>query len=193
MPDMHSLALVHHTGRRLAEIGFLLILFAGVWLAAAHLRSAVRRGGPGRCRCRFRPRVWMFCASSEIEREKSIRLHQVRSPPYLRQAHAWHGHPDEIAHCANWPGFSRGLPTAFWCGRRASHRTTTTSAIRPWAGPPKSTRWSMRMAGCPAGSPSPPAVASGRDPGWGRTWPGCLLRTRSRCSPAGRLSRPRTR
>jgi hypothetical protein len=32
---MHVLALTHHTGRRLAEIGFLLILFAGVWLAAA--------------------------------------------------------------------------------------------------------------------------------------------------------------
>jgi len=37
MPDMHSLALAHHTGRRLAEIGFLLILFAGVWLAAAQI------------------------------------------------------------------------------------------------------------------------------------------------------------
>jgi hypothetical protein len=29
------LALTHHTGTRLAEVGFLLILFAGVWLAAA--------------------------------------------------------------------------------------------------------------------------------------------------------------
>lgn len=37
MPDMHILALTHHTGRRLAEIGFLLILFAGVWLAAAQI------------------------------------------------------------------------------------------------------------------------------------------------------------
>lgn len=34
---MYSLALSHHTGRRLAEIGFLLILFAGVWLAAAQI------------------------------------------------------------------------------------------------------------------------------------------------------------
>ena len=34
---MHTLALTHHTGRRLAEIGFLLILFAGVWLAAAQI------------------------------------------------------------------------------------------------------------------------------------------------------------
>jgi hypothetical protein len=34
---MHSVALAHHTGRRLAEIGFLLILFAGVWLAAAQV------------------------------------------------------------------------------------------------------------------------------------------------------------
>jgi hypothetical protein len=34
---MQSLALAHHTGRRLAEIGFLLILFAGVWLAAAQV------------------------------------------------------------------------------------------------------------------------------------------------------------
>ena len=29
-------ALTHHTGIRLAEVGFLLVLFAGVWLAAAH-------------------------------------------------------------------------------------------------------------------------------------------------------------
>jgi hypothetical protein len=34
---MHVLALTHHTGRRLAEIGFLLILFAGVWLAASQI------------------------------------------------------------------------------------------------------------------------------------------------------------
>ena len=27
----------HQTGRRLAEIGFLLILFAGIWLAAAQI------------------------------------------------------------------------------------------------------------------------------------------------------------
>jgi hypothetical protein len=46
---MHSLALAHHTGRRLAEIGFLLILFAGVWLAAAQipkLPSAGSARGP---------------------------------------------------------------------------------------------------------------------------------------------------
>jgi hypothetical protein len=30
-------ALSHHTGLRLAEIGFLLILFAGIWLAAAQI------------------------------------------------------------------------------------------------------------------------------------------------------------
>ena len=29
------LGLAHHTGVRLAEVGFLLVLFAGVWLAAA--------------------------------------------------------------------------------------------------------------------------------------------------------------
>jgi hypothetical protein len=43
---MHVLALTHHTGRRLAEIGFLLILFAGVWFAAAQvprLRFATAR------------------------------------------------------------------------------------------------------------------------------------------------------
>ena len=34
---MHVVALTHHTGRRLAEIGFLLILFAGTWLAAAQV------------------------------------------------------------------------------------------------------------------------------------------------------------
>jgi hypothetical protein len=31
------LALAHHTGIRLAEVGFLLILFAGVWLVAAEI------------------------------------------------------------------------------------------------------------------------------------------------------------
>jgi hypothetical protein len=31
------LALTHQTGRRLAEIGFLLILFAGIWLVAAQI------------------------------------------------------------------------------------------------------------------------------------------------------------
>ena len=37
MPYMYVVALTQHTGRRLAEIGFLLILFAGIWLAAAQL------------------------------------------------------------------------------------------------------------------------------------------------------------
>jgi hypothetical protein len=31
------LALTHQTGRRLAEIGFLLLLFAGIWLVAAQI------------------------------------------------------------------------------------------------------------------------------------------------------------
>ncbi len=35
MPGMHLIAMGHHTGRRLAEVGFLLILFAGIWLVAA--------------------------------------------------------------------------------------------------------------------------------------------------------------
>jgi hypothetical protein len=34
---MNSLALARQTGARLAETGFLLILFAGVWLAAAQV------------------------------------------------------------------------------------------------------------------------------------------------------------
>jgi hypothetical protein len=34
---MNTVALAHHTGVRLAEIGFLLILFAGIWLAAAQI------------------------------------------------------------------------------------------------------------------------------------------------------------
>lgn len=33
----HVLALTHHTGVRLAEVGFLLILFAGIWLVAAEI------------------------------------------------------------------------------------------------------------------------------------------------------------
>lgn len=31
------IALSHHTGIRLAEVGFLLIVFAGIWLAAAQI------------------------------------------------------------------------------------------------------------------------------------------------------------
>lgn len=34
---METYALSHHTGLRLAEVGFLLILFAGIWLAAAEI------------------------------------------------------------------------------------------------------------------------------------------------------------
>ncbi len=37
MALMHVLALTAHTGVRLAEVGFLLILFAGIWLAAAQI------------------------------------------------------------------------------------------------------------------------------------------------------------
>lgn len=29
--------MTHHTGRRLAELGFLLVLFAGIWFAAAEM------------------------------------------------------------------------------------------------------------------------------------------------------------
>ena len=37
-PHMRNVvALSHHTGLRLAEIGFLLIIFAGIWLAAAQI------------------------------------------------------------------------------------------------------------------------------------------------------------
>jgi hypothetical protein len=36
---MNLLALAHQTGLRLAEIGFLLILFAGVWLAAGQVQQ----------------------------------------------------------------------------------------------------------------------------------------------------------
>jgi len=31
------LGFAHHTGVRLAEVAFLLLLFAGIWLAAAHV------------------------------------------------------------------------------------------------------------------------------------------------------------
>lgn len=31
------LALTHQTGRKLAEVGFLLVLFAGIWLTAAQI------------------------------------------------------------------------------------------------------------------------------------------------------------
>jgi hypothetical protein len=34
---MNTLALAHHTGVRLADVGFLLILFAGVWLVASQI------------------------------------------------------------------------------------------------------------------------------------------------------------
>jgi hypothetical protein len=38
----HVLALTHHGGARLAEIGFLLILLAGVWLIAAETFQVAR-------------------------------------------------------------------------------------------------------------------------------------------------------
>jgi hypothetical protein len=34
---MNVLAMVHATGSRFAEIGFLLVLFAGIWLSAAQV------------------------------------------------------------------------------------------------------------------------------------------------------------
>jgi hypothetical protein len=38
MPGMNiAFAFSHHTGIRLAEVGFLLVLFAGVWLVAAQI------------------------------------------------------------------------------------------------------------------------------------------------------------
>jgi hypothetical protein len=38
MPRMTVIfALTRHTGRRVAEVGFLLLLFAGIWLAATQL------------------------------------------------------------------------------------------------------------------------------------------------------------
>jgi hypothetical protein len=37
MPRMNTVALTHHTGVHLAEVGFLLILLAGIWLAAAQV------------------------------------------------------------------------------------------------------------------------------------------------------------
>ena len=36
------LALTHHGGARLAEVGFLLIVFAGVWLVAAETLQSTR-------------------------------------------------------------------------------------------------------------------------------------------------------
>jgi hypothetical protein len=36
---MSLLALTYQTGTRLAEVGFLLILFAGVWLVASQIRA----------------------------------------------------------------------------------------------------------------------------------------------------------
>ena len=35
MPGMEYIAMAHQTGVRLAEIGFLLIVFSGIWFAAA--------------------------------------------------------------------------------------------------------------------------------------------------------------
>jgi hypothetical protein len=37
LPMDEILAMTHHTGIRLAEVGYLLVLFAGFWLAAAQI------------------------------------------------------------------------------------------------------------------------------------------------------------
>lgn len=42
--DDDILAITHHTGIRFAEVGFLLILFAGIWLVVTSRFSAVRSG-----------------------------------------------------------------------------------------------------------------------------------------------------
>ena len=39
--------MTHHTGRRLAELGFLLVLFAGLWFAAAELPQFEFASGRG--------------------------------------------------------------------------------------------------------------------------------------------------
>jgi hypothetical protein len=39
--------MTHHTGRRLAELGFLLVLFAGLWFAAAELPQFKFASGRG--------------------------------------------------------------------------------------------------------------------------------------------------
>ena len=41
-----AIGLAHHTGVRLAEVGFLLILLAGIWLAAAGVPKV--KSGAGR-------------------------------------------------------------------------------------------------------------------------------------------------
>src|SRR5262249_38993149 len=46
LPMTPPVAMTRHTGRLLAEVGFLLILFAGIWLVAAQIRlftSSTRR------------------------------------------------------------------------------------------------------------------------------------------------------
>ncbi|MBO0885687.1 MAG: hypothetical protein J2P17_36200 [Mycobacterium sp.] len=40
----HIVAMNHHTGTRLAEVAFLLLLFAGLWLIVASRFTAVRAG-----------------------------------------------------------------------------------------------------------------------------------------------------
>jgi hypothetical protein len=39
--------MTHHTGRRLAELGFLLVLFAGLWFAAAEIPQFKFASGRG--------------------------------------------------------------------------------------------------------------------------------------------------
>src|SRR5262244_2121260 len=168
-------------------------------LALVHVRctvAVVRRGCPGRCRCRFRPRGYGCSARLPgFERGTSVGLLLLRAPHVYGRLMPAMATRTRSPHRANWPGFSRWLPTACWCGWRASHRTTTASAMRPWAGPPHDrfwspvtrrpvvehaiaavapdpTRWGKRMAGCPAWSPAPSATTgrSATPPPRGEEW-----------------------
>jgi hypothetical protein len=91
-------------------------------------------------------RVWAFCASSEIERGKSVGLLLVRAPPYLCQAHAWHGHPDEVAALCELAEFLALAADGIlvWVG--ASHRTTTNFSHETLG---RDTEWPLLVAGDP--------------------------------------------
>ncbi len=139
-------------------------------------------------------RVWMFCASSEIERGKSVGLLLVRAPRVCGRLMPDMATRTRSPHCANWPSFLALAADGIlvWVGGESpdhhnfSHETLGRATERPLlvAGDPEAgrqarhrgsgaeVRWSIRMAGCAAMS-AVSSVTTGRSaspPPRGEEW-----------------------
>jgi hypothetical protein len=114
-------------------------------------------------------RAWMFWASSGIERGKPAGLVLVRGAPMSRLAHAWHGHPDDVAALAGFPALAAGGMLVWVEGESPDHHNVSHETLGG------ATEWPLLVA-CdprrdpagtlePTGLPARPAAAgSGAGP-----------------------------